>query len=134
MRTESGNKQEQSTPPTQQEGSSLLTFQLAELTQQLKEEENWQKSGRGARTLYKSDAMCIVLNVMQAGTEIKPHHTAGPISVQVVEGRIRFNTEKESVVLGEGQLLTLQEHVRHNVEALKETAFLLSMSPLATKA
>jgi quercetin dioxygenase-like cupin family protein len=115
-------------------GSALLTTDLAALAHELKGEENWQKSGRGSRTIFKSETMRILLNVMQAGSEIKPHQAPGPISVQVIEGRIRFSTEAEAVVLDKGQLLTLQEHVRHSVEALEEATFLLTVSPLALKA
>ncbi|MBX0332292.1 cupin domain-containing protein [Pontibacter sp. HSC-14F20] len=128
------NKSEKS----QQSGSShdkasdkaLLTTDLTALARGLKEEENWQKIGRGSRTIFKSDTLRILLNVMQAGSEIKAHQAPGPISVQVIEGRISFNTEAESVELSKGQMLTLQAHVRHSVEALEETAFLLTVSPL----
>ncbi|SIR45685.1 cupin domain-containing protein [Pontibacter lucknowensis] len=129
------------TENSQQSGNSLprdsvgalITTDLVALALELKGEENWQKSGRGSRTIYKSEAMRILLNVMQAGAEIKPHQAPGPISVQVVEGSIRFNTETETVVLTKGQLLTLQEHVRHSVEALEEAAFLLTVSLLTSK-
>jgi quercetin dioxygenase-like cupin family protein len=113
---------------------ALLTIDLSALALELKGEESWKKSERGSRTIFKSETMRILLNVMQAGSEIKPHQAPGPISVQVIEGRIRFNTEAEVVVLAEGQLLTLQEHVCHSVEALEEATFLLTVSPLASKA
>ncbi|WP_299701471.1 cupin domain-containing protein [uncultured Pontibacter sp.] len=118
----------------EESGKALFTTDLPALALELKGEESWQKSGRGSRTIFKSESMRILLNVMQAGSEIKPHQAPGPISVHVIEGRIRFNTEAEAVVLTKGQLLTLQEHVRHSVEALEETTFLLTVSPLASKA
>ena len=109
---------------------NLLTFNLPHLIQQLKEEETWKKSGRGAKTLYKANTMRIVLNVMQAGAEIKTHQAAGPISVQVVAGRIKFLTEEETVELQQGEMLALKEFVKHSVEALEEAAFLLTVAPL----
>ncbi|MDO6391733.1 cupin domain-containing protein [Pontibacter sp. BT731] len=121
-----------------QSGSSqeiaLLTTNLTTLALELKGEENWQKIGRGSRTILKSEALRILLNVMQAGSEIKPHQAPGPISVQVIEGRIRFSTDEESVELAKGQMLTLQPHVKHRVEALEEATFLLTVSPHPSKA
>jgi quercetin dioxygenase-like cupin family protein len=120
-----------------QSGSSqekaLLTTDLTTLALELKGEENWQKIGRGSRTILKSETLRILLNVMQAGSEIKPHQAPGPISVQVIEGRIRFSTDEESVELAKGQMLTLQPHVKHRVEALEEASFLLTVSPLPSR-
>lgn len=113
---------------------ALLTTDLTALALVLKEEENWEKIGRGSRTILKSETLRILLNVMKSGSEIKPHQAPGPISVQVIEGRILFNTEADSVELTKGQMLTLQAHVRHSVEALEEAAFLLTVSPLPSKA
>lgn len=112
---------------------ALLTTDLTTLALELKGEENWQKIGRGSRTILKSETLRILLNVMQAGSEIKPHQAPGPISVQVIEGRIRFSTDDESVELAKGQMLTLQPHVKHRVEALEEATFLLTVSPLPSK-
>ncbi len=118
----------------QEGGSALRTTDLTALALELKGEENWQKTGRGSRTIFKSETMRILLNVMRAGSEIKPHQAPGPISVQVLAGRIEFKTEAETVVLAKGQLLTLQSPVRHSVEALEEASFLLTVSPLPTTA
>lgn len=107
----------------------LLTFHFESLNKQMKQEESWEKSGRSAKTLYKTDQMRIVLNTMKAGTEIKPHHASGPISVQVIEGQIRFSTENKSVVLRQGEMLTLQAQIRHWVEAIEEASFLLTVAP-----
>ena len=127
------NKDMKETDKSQLTGGPLTT-DLTALALELKAEENWQKTGRGSRTVLKSETLRIVLNVMQAGSEIKPHQAPGPISVQVLEGRIRFNTEAGAVELTKGKILTLQAHVRHSVEAIEESAFLLTVSPLPSKA
>ena len=129
MINDTGNKQSSSTG--RDKAPDLLTYNLPALVQELKEEENWKKIGRGARTLYKTDSLRLVLNVMQAGTEIKPHQASGPISVQVLSGEIKFGAAGETVVLQQGQMLTLKENVRHGVQATKEAAFLLTMAPAA---
>ncbi|MCP2045511.1 cupin domain-containing protein [Pontibacter sp. HSC-36F09] len=130
---ETDKSQQSGSPQDSGKDKILLTTDLTTLAHELKGEENWQKIGRGSRTIFKSETLRIVLNVMQAGSEIKPHQAPGPISVQVVEGRIRFITEEQSVELAKGQMLTLQAHVRHSVEALEEAAFLLTVSPLPSR-
>ncbi|SIT74815.1 cupin domain-containing protein [Pontibacter indicus] len=112
----------------------MHTTDLTALAQELKGEENWQKTGRGSRTVLKSETLRIVLNVMRAGSEIKPHQAPGPISVQVLQGRIKFITGAGAVELTNGKLLTLQAHMRHSVEAIEESTFLLTVSPLPSKA
>lgn len=106
----------------------LLNFNLPSIITQLKQEESWGKSGRSARTLHKAAGMRLVLNVMKAGTEIKPHQASGPITVQCLEGHIHFSTAESTVNLRPGDMLTLDAHIRHSVEAIEEAAFLLTIA------
>jgi quercetin dioxygenase-like cupin family protein len=79
-------------------------------------------------TLLKGKDLRIVLIVMQAGTVIQAHQTDSPINVQVLEGRLLFSTDSQSVALGQGQMLALQPEIRHGVEACEESAFLLTLA------
>ena len=106
----------------------LNAFNLSSALMEMKQEESWHKHGRSSRTLHKVGAMRLVLNSMKAGTEIKTHHANGPISVHCIEGKLKFKTEERSVTLEKGGLLTLDELVKHSVEALEETTFLLTLS------
>lgn len=108
----------------------LFTCSLPELVQQLKQEANWEKTGRGASLLQKTERLRLVLNVLKAGAEIKLHQAPGPITVHCIEGKIKFFAEEKEVVLREGEMLSLQEFVRHSVEAVEESAFLLTVIPL----
>lgn len=110
---------------------SLFTFSLPSIAEEMKLEESWEKTGRSARTLSKAGGMRLVLNTMKAGTEIKPHQANGPISVHCIEGHLKFNTPEESLTLRKGEMLTLKEHIRHSVEAIEESAFLLTIASTA---
>jgi quercetin dioxygenase-like cupin family protein len=105
--------------------SALHTFGLTSLMDQMKQKESWVKNGRNASTLSKLNGLCLVLNIMKAGTGIKPHQTKRPISVHCIEGQLKFNTEEESVIINKVEILTLQENTRHSVNAIQETGFLL---------
>lgn len=106
----------------------LNSFSLSTQISELKQEQSWEKSGRSSRTLIKVGAMRLVLNAMKAGTEIKTHHANGPISVHCLEGKLKFNTEERSVTLEKGEMLTLEELIKHSVEAIEETTFLLTVA------
>ena len=120
MKEESDNKTK-----TEKE---LNVFNLSSELKEMKQDESWNKHGRSSRTLHKLGAMRLVLNAMKAGTEIKTHHANGPISVHCIEGKLKFNTEVRSVTLQKGEMLTLEELIKHSVEAVEETTFLLTIS------
>lgn len=110
--------------------SPLKTFRIPTLIDQMKQEEIWYKSGRNAKTVLKTPWMRLVLNTMKAGTGIKKHQTKGPISIHCIEGELKLNVEDSSVILQKGDLLTLEENTLHSVDALQETAFLLTIAPM----
>ena len=105
----------------------LLTFNLAQELEGLRSEDRWQ-SGHTAKTLAKYPDLRIVLIAMKAGGRLEKHHTEGRISVQTLEGRLRFSTARQSVELSAGQMLTLEQNIPHDVEALVDSAFLLTIA------
>jgi quercetin dioxygenase-like cupin family protein len=106
----------------------LLTFDIPTMLAQLKCEAPWQTGERNAMTLLKGQGLRVVLVTIHAGTAIPSHQVESPMSVQVVEGCLQFRTDLESVTLKQGQMLILQTSIRHSVEALEESAFLLTLA------
>jgi len=105
----------------------LLTLDLNREIEQLRSEERWQ-SGHTARTLAKYSDFRVVLIVMKAGGRLEKHRTEGRISVHTLDGRIRFTTAERSVELATGQMLTLEHDIPHDVEAIVDSAFLLTIA------
>ncbi len=85
-------------------------------------------SGIHARTLYKKQDFRIVLISMEAAARMKEHHVDGTSSVQVLEGHIRYNTKGEAYDLRAGSLITLGASIKHEVEAMERSSFLLTIS------
>jgi quercetin dioxygenase-like cupin family protein len=106
----------------------LLTFDLAALLDQVKREDTWANAPRTGITLLKGQRLRVVLVALHAGAEIPSHQTDSPISVQVIEGTLTFRTDAQTLTLRTGQLLTLQAGIRHAVEAVEESAFILTMA------
>lgn len=126
------NKSNEATPQ-RPEGDRLLdaplvTMDLNHFIEQVRNEPSWKDSDRNSITIYKSEKMRIVLLGLHENTELKTHSANGIITVQVLEGQIKFTTEQQVVELQKGQMLALQKQVPHSVLALKETFFLLTMA------
>jgi quercetin dioxygenase-like cupin family protein len=56
------------------------------------------------------------------------HRAAGPITLQVVRGRVRFATADRTVDLSAGMLLALDAGIVHSVEALDDSVSLLTLN------
>lgn len=108
--------------------AALVSIDLPLYMAQIKEESSWQDGKRNAMTVFKTNGLRIVLIALRQGSEMARHIADGIISVQVLEGKIQFNTDQQSVELGKGQMLALHERIPHSVKALQETIFLLTLT------
>lgn len=104
----------------------MLSFDLEAEVKALRGENAWQ-SGRDSKTLVKHPDFRVVLTVMQSGARLHEHKAAGRISVQVLEGHIRMHAGDKLFDLPAGHLLALERALPHDVEALQESAFLLTI-------
>ncbi|HEU4587615.1 MAG TPA: cupin domain-containing protein [Gemmatimonadales bacterium] len=80
-----------------------------------------------ARTLLKNGPLRVTLVVLAPGGVIPEHQADGPITVQPLEGRIRFTAAGRVHELGPGQLLSAGPGVRHAVASDGGAAFLLTV-------
>lgn len=106
----------------------LLSFDLAAEIEQLRGEEHWLKEGRISKTLAKHSDFRIVLLLLKAGMLMQEHKADARISIQALSGRLRVKIEEQDVELPAGHLLVLEKALAHDVHALEESAFLLSIS------
>ncbi len=97
--------------------------------QQLRREDSWQReTGRSSKTLAKYPDFRIVLILMKSGTRMRQHRAEGRISIQQLKGQVRVDMANRKVTLSTGHLLVLDCGVLHDVEALEESALLLTIS------
>ena len=126
------NKSNEATPQrpggTRQLDAMMVTIDLPAFMKQIKEEKPWLESDRNAMTVFKTDGMRIVLIALHAGAEMAKHTANGIISVQVLEGRIKFSIDQQSVELTKNQVVTLHERIPHSALAKEESIFLLTLS------
>jgi quercetin dioxygenase-like cupin family protein len=113
----------------------LLQFNLSEELQRLRTEESWQRgSGRSSKTLVKYPDFHVVLVLMRADTRMNEHHVDGRFSIHVLQGKLRVRLPEDLIEVSGGELVAMDYGITHQVEALEESAFLLTISwPGGTK-
>lgn len=113
-----------------EDGTLLKNLVHFDLSQEIADSE-WKKpwqAGHYAKTLFKKSDLRVVLISMETAARLKEHHADGAISVQVLKGSIRFTTQGESHDLWPGSVLMLGASIKHEVEALEESTFLLTIA------
>lgn len=105
-----------------------LSFDLPVMLKRIKAEQTWRSSSRNAMTLMKSRGQHIVLIAMHGKAAMPMHRADGQLSLQVIEGSLRVHTDGQAITLGKGDLLALHAEVPHAIEAMRESAFLLTLS------
>ena len=93
----------------------------------LRSETTWN-TGRNARTLLKYDDLRVVLTALQANIRISEHKTVGRITVHMLSGHLRLNASGRTFDLRPGSLVGLDRGTAHDIEALEESAFLLTIA------
>ena len=93
----------------------------------LKREPAWASGDRHGSSLVKGDGINVALMVLKAGAKLQEHHTRAPITLQVIEGRINFVAGGKKQVVTAGTILALDRAIEHSVEALEESAIVLTV-------
>lgn len=110
-------------------GSSLLQVLIPNEVQSMWKDETWQNdAGRTARTLVKYPDLRIVLVSMKAGTRFKQHKTSARFAILTLAGHLRLHLPDATVEVPRGELLALDRDVSHDVEATRQSTFLLILA------
>ncbi len=105
-----------------------LTFHLADQIAELRADDSYSRSGRTGRTLVKAGPLRLTLTCLAAGVEVGTHHAELPMTLQLVEGRLRYRVEGEVFEIGQGEVLFFGPGNAQDIRALDDTALLLTFS------
>jgi quercetin dioxygenase-like cupin family protein len=108
--------------------ASLQKYDLSTLVAKMKNSYTWAQGELKAMILMKNPYKQIVLTVLHEGTEINSFQSNDSITFQIIEGKFKFHTRKESATLEKGQLLTLREHIKYKLTTTEDTVFLLTIA------
>jgi len=105
--------------------ASQLCFDFPVLINKMKLECVSKNGEPKAKILLNNHEKQIMLTVLHESTEINSFQGNDSISIQVIEGKLKFHTRKESVTIEKGQFLKLYENIKYNYESVEETVFIL---------
>ncbi len=110
-------------------------FDLAEITREMRGEAEYNHGhGHAARTIVRADDLRVVLIAIRAGAHIAEHVAQATAAIQVVSGRVRIRLprlarqhEDRFEELLPGRLLAMERGLAHSVEALEDSALLVTL-------
>jgi quercetin dioxygenase-like cupin family protein len=115
-------------PMTRALAGPNLTFDLEAQIAELRGDENYTRTGRVGRTLVKAGALRLTLVVLAAGVDVGTHQAESPMTLQPVQGRLRYRVEQEYFEIGEGEVLFFGPGHAQDIRALEDTALLLTIT------
>ena len=105
----------------------MTTFDLTLIESQLRAEPAYLREGHTARTLVREADLRAVLVVMKAGARMAEHRANETATVHAIHGHVRLRLAEQTVDLPAGQLLMLDKGLKHDVEAVEDSAFVLTL-------
>jgi hypothetical protein len=103
-------------------------FALIDEVRSLRGELHRTSGGRAAKTLAKTDGIRVTLVLLKQEATLNPESTAGGASIEVLEGRLRVQSNGERWDLGPHELIVLEDNLREPVTASEESAFLVTVA------
>ena len=111
----------------QPQPESFFHFDLEAEISKAEDHKPW-KNGLRSSVLVKTVDLRVVMIAMEPEAKLEEHHAEGSITVHVLCGSIRMHVQGNWLTLEAGQLLSVQPRIPHDVEALEESVFLLTMA------
>jgi len=105
-----------------------LTFNLAELLGELRQEEGYRRSGRAARTLVKDERFRVVLMAVANEVMIGTQQADSPMTLQVVQGGLSYRDPGGEHEMREGDLLFFGPGQAEDIRATADSGLLLTLS------
>jgi quercetin dioxygenase-like cupin family protein len=105
----------------------VQAFDVASAAKRLREEKTYEDHGRSVLSLFHGSSLRAMLTAIATGRRTGERRVAGPSTVQVLEGKVRFQAGEERHVLCAGGTLVLEGNVPYEAEALSDSAFLQTL-------
>ena len=102
----------------------MQALDAASVAKRLREEKSYEDHGRSVLDLFHGPSLRAMLTAIAAGHRTGKRRVAGPSTVQVLEGEVRFRAGEERHVPSAGGTLILEGNVPYEAEALSDAAFL----------
>jgi len=104
-----------------------VSFDPAALDSELRAEAAYRDSGYTGRTLVREPDLRVVLIVMKAGARMVDHKVEKTASVLTLWGAVRLHLPEKRVDLPAHHLVAIEAGLHHDVEAVANSAVLLTI-------
>jgi quercetin dioxygenase-like cupin family protein len=102
----------------------VQAFDAASAAKRLREEKTYEDHGRSVLSLFQEPSLRAMLTAIATGRHTGERRVAGPSTVHVLEGEVKFQAGEERHVLSVGGTLVLEGNVPYKAEALSDAVFL----------
>jgi quercetin dioxygenase-like cupin family protein len=99
-------------------------FDVASAAKRLREQKTYEDHGRSVLNLLDGPSLRAMLTAIATGRRTGERRVAGPSTVHVLEGEVKFQAGEERHVLSAGGTLVLEGNVPYKAEALSDAVFL----------
>ena len=106
--------------------STLFQYELPILIKKMKDTPGWRNGELAATILLKSPDKQIVLTILHDDTQVNSFQSGDSVTFQIIEGRIELHTPAKTVILNNGQYLTLHDKIKFSLTSLEDSVFLLT--------
>lgn len=105
-----------------------LAFHLIQEIDELKHEPSWQRGDRNAKTLVQERDLHVLLVVLKSKARIAARESRTQVTAHVIEGRLLVHLSDRTIEVFADRLVAIAAGVAHELEALEESAFLLTIA------
>jgi len=106
--------------------ATYVFIDIPSFVEQLKDEKAWEKNDRNGITVFKSSNITLVITALQKDATIEDNIVDGFITLQVLDGSARITTPDGEVDTVKNQIIAFHPKVKHSIQALSDTIFLLT--------
>lgn len=106
----------------------VVEFDLPRMIEKVRSEPAFRAEGHSAATIVKYSDLRMVLLALRAKAVMREHRADARISVQTLTGHARLRLPGHVVDMPAGRGVALERGLPHDVEAVEESALLLTLS------
>ena len=106
---------------------SLVAVKLQRLVDGLKLNLLESRNNLNSIILSRRQDKNIVLVALNEAVEVESVQADDSVTIQLIEGKVRFQAKKRLVVLTKGQLLKVSEKIPYSLTAMEESVILLTV-------
>lgn len=109
------------------EQKPMLSFTLASILGQMELSMEYRSINGATAPLWVTDQYRVTLTRLAKGSSIAAQSMEGPSLVSVIFGTLRFKEGGEEKIIERDQLLIMNKALANEVEALEDSAFLMTV-------